>query len=101
MTSPLDKRMDGFAVKSPSSSVNTPTTISSHLTPLFNSLAIMSEIYCHEDVIDFTDPFTQFDKGHRVPLAVIKPVKKVTVTSVSPLVIPAEALTRCRGVFVR
>jgi len=51
----------------------------------------MSNIYCHEDVIDFTDPFQQFDEGHRVPLAVVEPVRKVAVVPVSPLTILAEA----------
>jgi len=44
----------------------------------------MSNIYCHEDIIDFTDPFMQFEEGYHPP-------RKITKILVSPkTVLPKE-----------
>jgi len=48
----------------------------------------MSDIYCHEDVIDFTDPFLDFDQGYQAP-------RKVAAVPVSPkTILPEKPLTR-------
>jgi len=59
----------------------------SHLF-LFSSLTTMSDIYCHEDVIDFTNPFLDFDQGYQAP-------RKVAIVPVSPkTVLPEKPMTR-------
>ena len=56
------------------------------LVPLL--LLLSSKIYCHEDVIDFTNPFLDFDEGYQAP-------RKVTAIPVSPrTVLPKKLLTR-------
>ena len=57
---------------SPLSSID--TTLLFHL---FFSLSTMSDIYCHEDVIDFTNPFLDFDQGYQAP-------RKIATVPVSP-----------------
>jgi len=53
----------------------------------------MSDIYCHEDVFNFTNPMAQFDEGHHVPMK--KPYKKAPIVPTpSPELIPDEPLTR-------
>jgi len=48
----------------------------------------MSDIYCHEDVIDFTNPFLDFEHGYQAP-------RKVAAAPVSPrTVLPEKPLTR-------
>jgi len=47
----------------------------------------MSDIYCHEDVLDFTDPFLNFDQGYQAP-------RKIPIIPVSPkTVLPSKPLT--------
>jgi len=71
---------------SPSSSVNTFP-----LLPLFYlALTTMSNIYCHEDVINFTDPFLDFDQGYQAP-------RKVAAIPVSLRTILPEKPMTCRG----
>jgi len=49
----------------------------------------MSDIYCHKDVINFTNPFLDFEQGYHAP-------KKIAAIPVSPkTVLPLEPLT-CR-----
>jgi len=48
----------------------------------------MSDIYCHKDIIDFTNPFLDFEQGYRAP-------RKIDSILVSPkTVLPEEPLTR-------
>ena len=48
----------------------------------------MSDIYCHEDVIDFTNPFLNFEQGYQA-------LRQVTALPVSPrTVLPSKPLTR-------
>ena len=58
----------------------------------YHHLIAMSDIYCHEDVLDFTDPFINYRQGH-VPLY---PVSTTVVAClVSPkTVLPETPLTR-------
>jgi len=59
----------------------------SHLF-LYSALTTMSNIYCHEDVIDFTNPFLDFEQGYQAP-------RKIAVFSVSlKTVLPEKPLTR-------
>ena len=54
----------------------------------FLALTTMSDIYCHEDIIDFTNPFLDFDQGYQAP-------RKITALPVSPkTVLPEKPLTR-------
>jgi len=48
----------------------------------------MSDIYCHEDVIDFTNPFLDFEQGYQA-------LRKIATVPVSPkTVLPEMPLTR-------
>jgi len=48
----------------------------------------MSDIYTHEDVLDFTNPFLNFDQGYQAP-------RKLAAIPVSPkTVLPETPLTR-------
>jgi len=50
----------------------------------------MSDIYCHEDVMDFTNLFLDYEQGHRPVFT-----RKVATIPVSPkTVLPEEPLTR-------
>jgi len=52
------------------------------------ALTSMSNIYCHEDIIDFTDPFLDFDQGYQAP-------RKVAAIPVSPkTILPEKPMTR-------
>jgi len=47
----------------------------------------MSDIYTHKDVIDFTNPFMQFEEGYHPP-------RKIAAILVSPkTILPEEPLT--------
>jgi len=72
---------------SSSSSVDTLPLL---LLPLYLTLTAMSDIYCHEDVIDFTDPFLDFDQGCQAP-------RKIAAVLVSPRTILPEKLMTRRG----
>jgi len=50
----------------------------------------MSNIYCHEDVIDFTNPFLNFDQGYQAP-------RKVAAIPVSPKTVLLEKPLTRRG----
>jgi len=48
----------------------------------------MSDIYCHEDIINFTNPFLDFEQGYQAP-------RKIATIPVSPkTVLPSKPLTR-------
>ena len=103
---------------SSSSSVDTLPSFqhySSFSSTLF--LSTMSDIYTHDLVQDFTNPFLDFDQGYIRPFAAILPTIRGTLVPVSPVpvskatvleeeeersVLPKKPLTRkeiktCRG----
>jgi len=58
----------------------------------------MSDIYTHEDVMDFTNPFLDFDQGYVCPFATILPTVRATLVPIAPeeeeSVLPKKPLTR-------
>jgi len=59
----------------------------------------MSDIYTHEPVMDFTNPFLNFDQGYTRPFATILPTVRVTLVPIAPeeeeeSVLPKKPLTR-------
>jgi len=57
----------------------------------------MSDIYTHEPVMDFTNPFLDFDPGYVRPFATILPTVKATlvpIASEEDSVLPKKPLTR-------
>jgi len=58
----------------------------------------MSDIYTHEPVMDFTNPFLDFDQGYVRPFATILPAVKATLIPIASeeeeLVLPKKPLTR-------
>jgi len=52
----------------------------------------MSDIYCHEDVMDFTNPFLDFDQGYHAPRPVVPVVPAMPVSPKSVLL--TKPLTR-------
>jgi len=60
----------------------------------------MSNIYTHEPVMDFTNPFLDFDQGYTRPFATIAPTVKATLIPIAPKeeeeesVLPKKPLTR-------
>jgi len=50
----------------------------------------MSDIYCHEDVIDFTNPFLNFEQGYQA-------LRKIAAAPVSPRTVLLEKPLTCRG----
>jgi len=95
---------------SPSSSVDTLPLFqhyssSSYISTPFSS--IMSNIYTHEPVMDFNNPFLDFDQGYTHPFATLLPTVKGTLVPIAPeeeekSVLPKKPLTRkelktCRG----
>jgi len=66
----------------------------------------MSDIYTHEPVMDFTNPFLDYNQGYTRPFAIIAPTVKATLVLIAPeeeeSVLPKKPLTRkemktCRG----
>ena len=63
-------------------------------TPLSSS---MSDIYTHDPVQDFTNPFLDFDQGYVRPFATVLPTVKATlipIPSEEESVLPKKPLTR-------
>ena len=58
----------------------------------------MSDIYTHDPVQDFTNPFLDFDQGYVRPFATILPTVKATLVPIPPSedesVLPKKPLTR-------
>jgi len=57
----------------------------------------MSDIYTHEPVQDFTNPFLDFDQGYVRPFATILPTVKATlvpIPSEEESILPNKPLTR-------
>ena len=85
---------------SPSSSVDTLPPYqhysSSSCTSTLSSYT-MSDIYTHEPVMDFTNPFLDFDQGYTCPFAIIVPTVKAKLVPIAPeeeSVLPEKPLTR-------
>jgi len=85
----------GLVRLSSSSSVDTsPSSLLLRLPPLN-----MSDIYTHKPVMDFTNPFLNFDQGYTRPFATILPTVRGTLVPIAPeeeeeLVLPKKPLTR-------
>jgi len=74
-----------FQPYSSSSSISTPSS------------STMSDIYTHEPVMDFTNPFLDFNQGYVRPFATILPTVKATlvpIPSEEESVLPKKPLTR-------
>jgi len=58
----------------------------------------MSDIYTHNPVQDFTNPFLDFDQGYVRPFATILPTVRATLVPIAPeeeeSVLPKKPLTR-------
>jgi len=57
----------------------------------------MSDIYTHKPVMDFANPFLDFDQGYVRPFATIMPTVRATLVPIAPeeeLVLPKKPLTR-------
>jgi len=58
----------------------------------------MSDIYTHEPVMDFTNPFLDFEQGYTRPFGTILPTVRVTLVPITPdeeeSVLPKKPLTR-------
>jgi len=90
----------GLVRLSPSSSVDTLSSFqhyfSSSFTSTFSSFT-MSDIYTHEPIMDFTNPFLDFDQGYVRPFATIMPTIRATLVPIAPeeeSVLPKKPLTR-------
>jgi len=85
---------------SPSSSVDTFPPFQHYSSSSFTSTPfsyIMSNIYTHKPVQDFTNPFLDFDQGYVRPFATILPTVKATlipILSEEESVLPKKPLTR-------
>jgi len=83
----LDIREIGLVQLSSSSSVDTLSPFqhysSSSSTSTLSSFT-MSDIYTHEPVQDFTNPFLDFDQGYVHPFATILPTVRVTLIPIPP-----------------
>ena len=58
----------------------------------------MSDIYTHDPVVDFTNPFLDFDQGYTRPFVTILPTVRGTLVPIAPeeeeSVLPKKPLTR-------
>jgi len=89
-----------FVRLSSSSSVDTLPPFQHYSSSSFTSTPLsftMSDIYTHEPVQDFTNPFLDFDQGYVRPFATILPTVKATlipIPSEEESVLPKKPLTR-------
>jgi len=98
----LDIREMGLVWLSLSSSVDTLPLFQSYSSSSYISMpffSIMSDIYTHEPVMDFTNPFLDFDQGYTRPFATILPTVRATLVPIVPeeeeeSVLPKKPLTR-------
>jgi len=85
---------------SSSSSVDTFPSFQLYSSSSFTSTlssSSMSDIYTHEPVQDFTNPFLDFDQGYVRPFATVLSTVKATLIPISPeeeSVLPKKPLTR-------
>jgi len=90
----------GLVQLSSSSSVDTLPSFQLYSSSSFTSTpssSIMSDIYTHDPVQDFTNPFLDFDQGYVRPFATILPTVKATLILIPPeeeSVLPKKPLTR-------
>ena len=90
----------GLVRVSPSSSVDTLPPFQPYSSSSFTftpSSSSMSDIYTHEPVMDFTNPFLNFKQGYVRPFATILPTVKATlipIPSEEESVLPKKPLTR-------
>jgi len=91
----------GLVRLSPSSSVDTFPSFQHYSSSSFTSTlssSTMSDIYTHDPVQDFTNPFLDFDQGYVRPFATILPTVRVTLVPIAPAeeesVLPKKPLTR-------
>jgi len=63
-----------------------------------SSSSTMSDIYTHEPVMDFTNPFLDYEQGYTRPFATIMPTVRATLVPIAPdqeeSVLPEKPLTR-------
>ena len=87
---------------SPLSSVDTLPSFQHYSLSSFTSTPLsstMSDIYTHKPVMDFTNPFLDFDQGYTRPFAIIAPTVKATLVPIAPgeeegSILPKKPLTR-------
>jgi len=85
---------------SSSSSVDTLPLFQHYSSSSFTSTPssfIMSDIYTHNPVMDFTNPFLDFDQGYVHPFATVLPTVKATlvpIPSEEESILPKKPLTR-------
>jgi len=87
---------------SPSSSVDTFLPFQHYSSPSStssSSSSTMSDIYTHEPVMDFTNPFLDYEQGYTHPFTTILPTVKATLVPIAPdeeeeSVLPKKPLTR-------
>jgi len=91
----------GLVRLSSSSSVDTLPPFQHYSSSSFTSTptsSTMSDIYTHNLVMDFTNPFLDFDQGYIRPFATILPTVKATLIPIAPKeeesVLPKKPLTR-------
>jgi len=85
-----------------SSSVNTLPPFQHYSSSFFTSTPFcftMSDISTHEPVMDFANPFLDFDQGYTHPFATVLPTVKATLVPIAPeeeeeSVLPKKPLTR-------
>jgi len=91
---------DGLIHLSSSSSVDTLPPFQHYSSSSFTSTPssfTMSDIYTHDPVMDFTNPFLDFDQGYVRPFATILPTVKATlipILSEEESILPKKPLTR-------
>jgi len=96
----LDIKEMGLVRLSSSSSVDTLPPFQHYSSSSFTSTpssSTMSDIYTHEPVMDFTNPFLDFDQGYVRPFATILPTVKATlipIPSEEESILPKKPLTR-------
>jgi len=96
----LDIREMGLVRLSSLSLVNTLPPFQHYSSSSFTSTPLsstMSDIYTHEPVMDFTNPFLDFDQGYVRPFATVLPTVKATlipIPSDEVSILPKKPLTR-------
>jgi len=96
----LDIRGVDLVRLSSSSSVDTLPSFQHYSSSSFTSTpssSSMSDIYTHDPVQDFTNPFLDFDQGYVRPFATVLPTVKATlipIPSEEESVLPKKPLTR-------
>jgi len=97
----LDIREMGLVRLSSLSSVDTLPSFQHYSSSSFTSTpssSTMSDIYTHNPVQDFTNPFLDFNQGYVRPFATILPTVRATLVPIAPeeeeSVLPKKPLTQ-------